>query len=89
MSSNRELMFVERSKDKWYYILEDYSGCDFDWMDTARAYGPFGSLDDAQYHQYDLSRISTSSHEVQEFIDYRRTEQMEGLFNAATLDRAY
>ena len=43
MSTGLECVFVERSNDEWYYILEDWGAPvnAWDWMDYATAYGPF------------------------------------------------
>lgn len=55
MSTNSECLFVQKSTDEWYYILESpfKDDGDYDWLDTAQAYGPFPTEDAADEHLRD------------------------------------
>ena len=52
MSTGLECCFVERQKDKWYYILENWNSPKgaWNWLDYATAYGPFRSEEKAEMH---------------------------------------
>jgi len=55
MSTGLNCDFFEPEKDKWYYVLQDWS-CPvgaFDWREHATCYGPFHSEDDAIRHLSD------------------------------------
>ena len=43
MNSRLECIFIERTKDEWYYILENFDAPKhaWDWKDYATAYGSF------------------------------------------------
>ena len=55
MSTNSECLFVQKSTDAWFYILESpfKDGGGWDWRNTADAYGPFATEDAAQEHLRD------------------------------------
>jgi len=55
MSTGQECMFVEEKPGRWHYILEDYNAPknSWDWMEYARAYGPFQTQDQADQHLSD------------------------------------
>jgi hypothetical protein len=52
MSTNNECLVVEVERDKWYYVLEDYSAPKnaWDWRENATGYGPFPTQDAATDH---------------------------------------
>lgn len=55
MSTGLECWFVEPRKGEWFYILELYGspkGC-WSWLDSADAYGPFGSQEAAYEHLHE------------------------------------
>jgi hypothetical protein len=53
-STNSNCVFIEFKPSEWYYILEDYKYDDegerFNWMDFAKAFGPFKSFEEADQH---------------------------------------
>lgn len=48
-------MFVEEKPGRWHYILEDYNAPknSWDWMEHAKAYGPFQTQYQADQHLSD------------------------------------
>ena len=48
-------MFVEEKPGRWHYILEDYAAPknSWDWMEYAKAYGPFRTQYEADEHLSD------------------------------------
>ena len=52
MSTGLECTFIEVKPGRWYYLLEDWDTpkCAFDWRESATAYGPFDSEDEAVDH---------------------------------------
>jgi hypothetical protein len=50
MSTGLECLFLGRSKEEWYYVLENWDAPKnaFDWLDYATAYGPFKNEDKAR-----------------------------------------
>ena len=90
MSQNRELEFIEPEPGKWFYVLEDsFAPKDaWDWHEFARCYGPFNSLEAAEEHQYDLSRISTPGANITPNNEFYPGATISRLIEEATLERA-
>lgn len=55
MSTGQECMFVEEKPGHWHYVLEDYNAPknSWDWMEHAKAYGPFQTEEKACQHLSD------------------------------------
>jgi hypothetical protein len=52
MSTNNECLFIEMKPNKWFYVLENYNAPknSWDWMEYARAFGPFTTEEQAETH---------------------------------------
>lgn len=55
MSTGLNCAFIEEKPGRWHYILENYNAPknSYDWMEYAKAYGPFQTQDQADQHLSD------------------------------------
>jgi hypothetical protein len=55
MSTGLNCVFLEEKPGRWHYVLEDYNAPknSWDWMEYAKAYGPFQTEDKAADHLSD------------------------------------
>ncbi len=54
MSTGLECAFVEVDPGRWYYALENgFGDRNSSWLDSADAYGPFATFDEAHAHLTD------------------------------------
>ena len=61
----QELQFIEQAAGRWFYLLEDRGAPKdgWDWRESAKAFGPFQTLEAAQEHEYE-SKSDTSGAEI-------------------------
>jgi len=90
MSTGCECLFIEIEPKKWYYVLEDYNAPknSWDWMEYARAYGPFTTEEKAEEHLFDNHANPGSSCTQEYSPDYKPSETLKELIaSASSCDR--
>jgi hypothetical protein len=84
MSTGCNCLVVEPQQGKWYYVLEDYNAPKnaSNWLDYAKAYGPFPSEEAAVRHLSD-NHANPGGWWTERHDEYRPSKTLDGLLKRA------
>jgi hypothetical protein len=88
MSTGLNCVILEEKPGRWHYILEDYNAPknSWDWMEYAKAYGPFQTHDKAYDHLSD-HHANPGSHFIIPHEEFRLTPVLEGLLKESETNK--